>query len=101
MTQPVYTEAGRSSRRWQFNLAMNWIAALWNGNNVRPTIVDQAGEGRLPMPDIGIPTRQRRWIAIFALIALGVLIGASGISASTEINRATSSDAFCMSCHTM
>jgi len=53
------------------------------------------------MPDSGIPTRQRRWIAIFALIALGVLIGASGIIASTEINRATSSDAFCMSCHTM
>jgi nitrate/TMAO reductase-like tetraheme cytochrome c subunit len=53
------------------------------------------------MPDSGIPTRQRRWITIFALVALGGLIGASGIIASTEINRATSSDAFCTSCHTM
>jgi nitrate/TMAO reductase-like tetraheme cytochrome c subunit len=62
---------------------------------------DQGGEGRRPAPNSRFATRKGRWIAIFALVALGALIGATGIIASTEINRATSTDAFCTSCHTM
>lgn len=46
-------------------------------------------------------THNRRWIAVFALVALGALIGAGGIIASTVINRVTSSEALCTSCHTM
>jgi nitrate/TMAO reductase-like tetraheme cytochrome c subunit len=42
-----------------------------------------------------------RWLAIAALIALGGLLGAGAIVASLEVNRATSSDAFCTSCHSM
>lgn len=62
---------------------------------------DQGGEGHLSVPNSGVATRKRRWIAMIALVALGVLIGAAGIIASTEINRVTSTDAFCTSCHTM
>jgi len=43
----------------------------------------------------------RRWIAIFALVAVGALAGAAAVIASVEINRLTSTDAFCTSCHTM
>jgi cytochrome c-type protein NapC len=53
------------------------------------------------MPNGEIATRKRRWIAVLGLIALGIVIGAAGIVASTEINRITSTDALCTSCHTM
>jgi nitrate/TMAO reductase-like tetraheme cytochrome c subunit len=45
--------------------------------------------------------RERRWIAVLALLMVGALTGAAAIIASTEINRYTSTDAFCTSCHTM
>jgi len=37
----------------------------------------------------------------FMIFAIGGLVGAGAIIASTEINRATSTDAFCTSCHSM
>ena len=43
----------------------------------------------------------RRWLAIIALIAVGGVLGAGAIVASVEINRHTSTDAFCTSCHSM
>ena len=36
-----------------------------------------------------------------ALLVAGGVIGAGGIIVSLEVNRATSTDAFCTSCHTM
>jgi flagellar basal body P-ring protein FlgI len=36
-----------------------------------------------------------------AVFVVGGVIGAGGIIASTEINRQTSTDALCTSCHTM
>lgn len=45
------------------------------------------------MPSIRLST-------VFALI-VGVVLGAAGIIASLEINRATSTDALCTSCHSM
>ncbi len=53
------------------------------------------------MPNSGVAMSKRRWIAIFALVAVGALTGAAAIIASTQINRLTSTDAFCTSCHTM
>ncbi len=44
---------------------------------------------------------RKGWLAIVALIALGGLLGAAATIASVEVNRATSSDAFCTSCHSM
>jgi len=43
----------------------------------------------------------KRWLAIFALIVVGGLLGAGAIFATVEVNRHTSSDAFCTSCHSM
>lgn len=43
----------------------------------------------------------RRWLAVIALLAFGGLLGAGAIIASVEINRYTSTDAFCTSCHSM
>jgi nitrate/TMAO reductase-like tetraheme cytochrome c subunit len=42
-----------------------------------------------------------RWLAICALIAVGGVVGAGAIVASTEFNRRTSTDALCTSCHSM
>jgi nitrate/TMAO reductase-like tetraheme cytochrome c subunit len=43
----------------------------------------------------------KRWLPLFALLAAGGLVGAGAIVASVEINRHTSTDAFCTSCHSM
>jgi nitrate/TMAO reductase-like tetraheme cytochrome c subunit len=42
-----------------------------------------------------------RWLAICAFIAGGGVVGAGAIITSTEINRRTSTDALCTSCHSM
>jgi nitrate/TMAO reductase-like tetraheme cytochrome c subunit len=42
-----------------------------------------------------------RWLLLGAAFVIGAVIGAGGIIASTEINRRTSTDALCTSCHTM
>jgi nitrate/TMAO reductase-like tetraheme cytochrome c subunit len=42
-----------------------------------------------------------RWLFLCSLFVAGGLIGASAIVISTEINRRTSTDAFCTSCHSM
>lgn len=42
-----------------------------------------------------------RWLFIAVLLVAGAVIGAAGVVASVEINRYTSTDAFCASCHTM
>lgn len=44
---------------------------------------------------------RRGWLAGAAVIALGGLLGAAVIIVSVEVNRATSTDAFCSSCHSM
>ncbi len=59
--------------------------------------VDRGTGNHLPVPNSAVGMRKRRWVAIFALVA----VGAAAIIASTEINRFTSTDAFCTSCHTM
>ncbi len=46
-------------------------------------------------------TRRRSWLFIAALLAVGIFIGAGAIIASVAVNRYTSTDAFCVSCHTM
>ena len=43
----------------------------------------------------------RRWPAIVALLLGGAAVGAVVIVASTFVNRATSTEAFCASCHSM
>jgi nitrate/TMAO reductase-like tetraheme cytochrome c subunit len=43
----------------------------------------------------------KRWPAIIGLLAIGGVAGAAAIIVSTEINRRTSTDAFCTSCHSM
>jgi trimethylamine-N-oxide reductase cytochrome c-type subunit TorC len=43
----------------------------------------------------------RRWIAVLALLAVGGVAGAGAILASIEVNRYTSTDGFCTSCHSM
>jgi len=43
----------------------------------------------------------RRWLAIVALLLVGAAVGAVGIIASTFVNRMTSTEAFCTSCHSM
>ena len=45
--------------------------------------------------------RMSRWLCILGLLAVGGLIGAVAIVASVEINRHTSTEAFCTSCHSM
>jgi nitrate/TMAO reductase-like tetraheme cytochrome c subunit len=44
---------------------------------------------------------RRGWLAIIALIVLGGILGAGAIVVSVEVNRHTSTDAFCTSCHSM
>jgi nitrate/TMAO reductase-like tetraheme cytochrome c subunit len=43
----------------------------------------------------------RRWLAILGLVIVGGVIGAGIIVASTLVNRYTSTEAFCTSCHSM
>jgi nitrate/TMAO reductase-like tetraheme cytochrome c subunit len=43
----------------------------------------------------------RQWRAAFALLAAGALVGAAIIVIVTEVDRRTSTDAFCTSCHSM
>jgi nitrate/TMAO reductase-like tetraheme cytochrome c subunit len=45
--------------------------------------------------------RGNRRLFLFALLVVGAVIGAGGIIVSLEVNRATSTDAFCTSCHSM
>jgi nitrate/TMAO reductase-like tetraheme cytochrome c subunit len=45
--------------------------------------------------------RGNRWLFLLALLVAGAVIGASGMIVSLEVNRATSTDAFCTSCHSM
>jgi trimethylamine-N-oxide reductase cytochrome c-type subunit TorC len=49
----------------------------------------------------GIRTLGGHWLTIFGLLIGGVLVGAAAIIVSTEVNRQTSTDAFCTSCHSM
>jgi len=42
-----------------------------------------------------------RWLLLCALFVAGGVLGAGAIIASTEINRFTSTDSLCTSCHTM
>ncbi len=44
--------------------------------------------------------RVNRWLLV-ALFVVGAVIGAGGIVGSVAVNRYTSTDAFCTSCHTM
>jgi nitrate/TMAO reductase-like tetraheme cytochrome c subunit len=44
---------------------------------------------------------RRGWLGIVAVLAVGGLLGAGAVIASIEVNRATSGDAFCGSCHSM
>ncbi len=43
----------------------------------------------------------KRWLAIFAILIVGGIIGAGVIVASTFVNNYTSTEAFCTSCHSM
>jgi nitrate/TMAO reductase-like tetraheme cytochrome c subunit len=43
----------------------------------------------------------KRWWAAIALIVVGGALGATAIIASTFVNRSTSTEAFCTSCHSM
>jgi cytochrome c-type protein NapC len=42
-----------------------------------------------------------RWQPLLALLVVGAVLGAGGIIVSLKVNRATSTDAFCTSCHSM
>ena len=44
---------------------------------------------------------RNRWLFVVAILVIGGLVGAGGILASLEINKATSTDKFCTSCHSM
>jgi len=43
----------------------------------------------------------RSWLASAAMLAVGVLLGAGAVIGTVEVNRSTSTDAFCTSCHSM
>lgn len=45
--------------------------------------------------------RRVSWLTILVVFVVGGLAGAGALIASTEVNRATSTDAFCTSCHSM
>ena len=44
---------------------------------------------------------QTRWLSVLGLFVVGGLAGAAAIVAGVEINRHTSTEAFCTSCHSM
>jgi cytochrome c-type protein NapC len=43
----------------------------------------------------------RGWFCIVAWLMAGIVVGAGAVIASVEVNRHTSTDAFCTSCHSM
>jgi nitrate/TMAO reductase-like tetraheme cytochrome c subunit len=43
----------------------------------------------------------KRWLALLVLMSVGGVIGAGVVVASTFVNRFTSTEAFCTSCHSM
>ncbi len=45
--------------------------------------------------------KRKRWLVAASLIVAGGVAGAGAIIASTAVNRATSTEAFCTSCHSM
>lgn len=45
--------------------------------------------------------RRTRWLFVLVILIIGGVLGAGGILVSLEVNRATSTDAFCTSCHSM
>lgn len=45
--------------------------------------------------------KRKRWWAAISLIVAGGVVGAGAIVGSTFVNRATSTEAFCTSCHSM
>lgn len=45
--------------------------------------------------------RGKNWLVIVGLLVVGAIVGAGGIIASVAVNRYTSGDAFCTSCHSM
>jgi nitrate/TMAO reductase-like tetraheme cytochrome c subunit len=45
--------------------------------------------------------RRTRWLLLLVILIVGGLLGAGGILVSLEVNRATSTDAFCTSGHSM
>lgn len=49
---------------------------------------------------VEIAMRINRWL-LAVLLVIALVIGAGGVIASTVVNRYTSTDAFCSSCHTM
>ena len=42
-----------------------------------------------------------RWLLVLVVLVIGGILGAGGILVSLEVNRFTSTDAFCTSCHSM
>jgi cytochrome c-type protein NapC len=42
-----------------------------------------------------------RWLTVLVVFVIGGLAGAAALIASVEVNRATGTDAFCTSCHSM
>ena len=44
---------------------------------------------------------RNRWLLLLALLVVGGVLGAGGMLVSLEVNHATSTDAFCTSCHSM
>ncbi|MBO0755674.1 MAG: NapC/NirT family cytochrome c [Bradyrhizobiaceae bacterium] len=42
-----------------------------------------------------------KWLTAVALLGVGAAVGAAAIVLSTEVNRRTSTDTFCTSCHSM
>ena len=45
--------------------------------------------------------RSKRWLSIIGILAGGAIVGAASIIVVDEVTRATSTDAFCTSCHSM
>lgn len=43
----------------------------------------------------------KRWVSILGVLIVGGILGAGAMIASLEVNRATSTEAFCTSCHSM
>jgi nitrate/TMAO reductase-like tetraheme cytochrome c subunit len=45
--------------------------------------------------------RAKRWVLVLGLLAIGGVAGAGAMLVSLEVNRGTSTEAFCTSCHSM
>ncbi len=46
-------------------------------------------------------TRRTGWLFLLVVLIVGGVLGAGAVIASVEVNRATSTDEFCTSCHSM